>query len=73
MMEATKGIGHKYTKKATKDYFIFESWFSSNNSVESAMEVGYDLIGMVNKISKDYARRLFRSLQSIGQEVLTLC
>ena len=28
VMEATKGIGQKYRKEATKDCFIFDSWFS---------------------------------------------
>ena len=35
--ETTKGIGQKYRKGATKDCFIFESWFSSKKSEESVM------------------------------------
>ena len=37
IMEATKGIGQKYTKGATKDCFLFDSWFSSKKAEESAM------------------------------------
>ena len=53
IMEETKGIGQKYRKMAMKDCFIFEIWFSSKNLVETAMEVGAELIGMVktNQIS----------------------
>ena len=49
MKEATKGIGQKYIKGATKDCFIFGSWVSSKKSEEYAMEVGAELIGMVKK------------------------
>ena len=37
------------------------------------MEVGADLVGMVKKNPKEYARRPLMSLQRIDQEVLTLC
>ena len=52
MMEATKGVRQRYRKGATKDFFIFENWFSSNKSEEAAMGVVADLIGVVktNKI-----------------------
>ena len=32
MMEATKEIGQKYRKEATKDFFLFVSWLSSKKS-----------------------------------------
>ena len=32
MMEATKGIGQKQIKGSLKDFFLFDSWFSSKNS-----------------------------------------
>ena len=52
MAEATKMIGQKYRKGATKDCFIFDSWLSSKNSAESEMEVGSNLIGMVKTKTK---------------------
>ena len=30
MIAATKGVGQRDLKGATKDRFLFESWFSSN-------------------------------------------
>ena len=52
MMEATKGIGQKQIKGSLKDFFLFDSWFSSKNSEEYSMEVGANLIGMVKKNTK---------------------
>ena len=49
MMEKLKGIGQKYRKGAMKILFIFDSWFSSNKAAEAVMEVGDELIGMMNK------------------------
>ena len=42
--------------------FIFDSWFSSNNSEESAMEVGADLIGMVKKNTKGFCKETIDKL-----------
>ena len=47
MMEAKGGIGQRDKKGATKDCFIFDSNFSSTKSLESAMYVVADMIGMV--------------------------
>ena len=52
-MEATKGIGHNYTKEATNDCYLFVSWFFSQKAAESSMEVVAKLIGMVKKNTKD--------------------
>ena len=52
MMEATKGIGHRYIKGATKDCFIFDSWLSSKKSAEDDMGVGSDMIGMFKTNTK---------------------
>ena len=52
MSEATKGMGQKYRKGATNDCLIFDGWFSSKKAVESTMEVGSELIGMVKTNTK---------------------
>ena len=46
MMEAIKGIGQRDTKGDTKGCFIFDSWFFSKNTEESAIDVGAEIIGM---------------------------
>ena len=46
MTKATKGIGQRDVKGIHK-IFIFDSWFSSKKSEESAMDIGTDIIGMV--------------------------
>ena len=56
MMEATKGIGQKSIKVGKKDCFLFDSWFASKKSVESAMEVCAKLIGMVKKNTKGFCK-----------------
>ena len=52
MLEATKRIGQKYRKGVTKDFFLFDIWFSSQKLEEAMMEVGVDLIDMVNTNTK---------------------
>ena len=65
-MESTKGIGKKYRKGGTKDYFIFSSWFSSNKSKEAAMEVGSDLIGTVKTNTKGFCKDTIEKLTQDG-------
>ena len=60
--EATKGIGHRYRKGATKDFFLFNSWLYSNKSTESAMEVGANFIGTVKINKKYFSWRPFENL-----------
>ena len=55
-MEATEGIGQRDRKGATKDFFIFDSWFSSNKLSEAVMEVCAKLIGMAKKNTKVFCR-----------------
>ena len=62
MMEATKGIGQKSKKGGTKDCFLFDSWFSSNNSAEAAMELGTELIGMVKTNTKGFCKETIEKL-----------
>ena len=50
MAEATKGLYLRYVKGDTDNCFIFDSWFASNNSAESAMDVGVEIVGMVKPI-----------------------
>ena len=54
MAEATKGIGQKFRKGYTKDSLIFVSLFSSKKSIEATMEVGANLIVMVNTNTKRF-------------------
>ena len=54
IMEATRGIGQRDVKEATKDCFIFDSWFSSKNSLESAIDVGIDMVYMVKTNTKGF-------------------
>ena len=41
MTEATNGIGQEYIY-----FLIFDSWVSSKNLADSAMEVGAELVGI---------------------------
>ena len=70
-MEATKGIGQRSVKGYTKDFFLFDSWFSSKRSEEAAMSVGAEIICMVKTNQRDYVSIPLRILQSIGWEVVT--
>ena len=62
MTEATKGIGQNYRKGATKDCFIFNSWFSSKESTEAAMDIGAKLIGMVKTNTKLFCKDTIEKL-----------
>ena len=62
MMEATKGIVFRDIKGATKDCFIFESWFSSKKLAEAVMDVGADLIGMDKTNIKGFCREIIEKL-----------
>ena len=46
MMKYTKGLCQRGVKGATKDCFIFDSWFSSNKLEEAATYFGAENIGM---------------------------
>ena len=73
MNEETKGIGRRGIKGDTKDCFIFESCFSSNNLAEFTMDVGEYLIGKVKTNKKGSLRISLIILQRIGQYFLTSC
>ena len=62
MMEATKGIRHKYRKGTTEDCFIFGIFFSSKKSAEAVMEVGAVLIGMIKINVKGFCKETIESL-----------
>ena len=53
MTEITKGVCQNGIKGYTKDCFLFDSCFSSNNLEEAVMDVGTFLIGMVNTNTKE--------------------
>ena len=52
MTEITKGVCQNGIKGYTKDFFLFDSFFSSNNLEEAVMDVGTFLIGMVKTNTK---------------------
>ena len=62
IMQETKGIGQKYRKVATKDCFIFDSWFSLKKLSEAAMEFGAELIGTVKKNTKIFCQDTIEKL-----------
>ena len=62
MLEATKGIGQKYIKEATKDCFIFDNRFSSKKLEEATMEVGADLVGMIKANIKGFCKDIIDNL-----------
>ena len=63
MMESTKGIGQKYIEGVTKDFFLFDCWFSQKKAAEAAMEVGAELIGMVKKNTKGFCMESIEKLK----------
>ena len=65
-MESRKGIGQKYRKVGTKDYFIFASWFYSNKSEEAAMEVRSEFIGTAKKTTKGLCKDTIEKLTKDG-------
>ena len=71
--EATNGVGQRDIKGATKDCFLFDSWFSSKTFAEDAMDVGADMVFITKPIHKGSSRRPLISLQSTSQEVITSC
>ena len=54
IMEATKVVGQKYRRGATKDCLLFDSWFVSKKAEESVMKVGTKFIGIVNTYTKGF-------------------
>ena len=62
MAEATKGVGQRYRKGATKYCFLFESWLSSKKLLEASMEVGANLIGMVKIKTKGFCKDIIEKL-----------
>ena len=56
MTEATKGIGQRDIEGATKDCFIFGSWFFSKKLAEAVIDFGADMIGMVKNNTKGFCK-----------------
>ena len=52
--EETKGLGQRALKGSTKDYFLFDNWFSSKKTEEAAASIGFYLIGMVKTNTKEF-------------------
>ena len=57
----TNGLCQRGVKGATKDCFIFDSWFSLKILEGDAMGVGTDIIGMVKTNKKYHVRIPLRS------------
>ena len=55
-MEATKGLCMRGLKGATKDCFLFYSWFYFKETAEAAMDVGVDRVGMVKTNTKGFCK-----------------
>ena len=62
IMEATNGFGQRDAKGATKDCFLFGSFFSSKRSAEAVMDVGADMIGMVKTNTKGFCKNTIEKL-----------
>ena len=55
-METTEGLGQRDIKGATKECFLFDSWFSSKSFSEAAMDVGGDMVGMVKTDTNGFCK-----------------
>ena len=62
VMEETKGIGQKYKKGGSKDFFLFASWVASKKAAEASMELGAELIGMVKTNTKVFCKETIEKL-----------
>ena len=62
IMEATNGLGQRDAKGATKDCFLFGSFFPSKRSAEAVMDVGADMIGMVKTNTKGLCKETIENL-----------
>ena len=60
--EATRGIGQKGVKGVMKDIFLFESWFSSNNLAEFAINVAADMIGIAKTNTQVFCKETIQKL-----------
>ena len=56
IMEAKKGLGQRYVKGDMKDCFLFKIQFFSKKLAEYGMDVGTDIIGLVNKNTKLFSK-----------------
>ena len=54
LMEATKGLGRRYIKGATKYCLLFDNWFFSKRFKEDVLFVGADMVGMVETNTKRF-------------------
>ena len=52
---------------ATKDCFLFDSWFSSKKSKISAIDVGTDTMGMVKTNTKVFCKETIEKLANYWQ------
>ena len=73
MMEATEGIGQKSRKVGTKDCLLFDNWFDSKKTEESALEVDAKLIGMLKKNTKGLYKDNSKSFTKDWPGVFTSC
>ena len=56
IMEATKGLDHRYLKGATNDCFIFDSWFEPKSLEESTTDVSAHMVVMIKINTKGLSK-----------------
>ena len=62
LMEDAKGLGQRALERSTRDFFLFNSWFSSNKAADTASSIGVDLIGVVKNITKGFCKDTIEGL-----------
>ena len=55
-------MGQRDVKGATKDCFVFKSWFSSNNLAEFAINVAADMIGIAKTNTQVFCKETIQKL-----------
>ena len=55
-------MSKKSKKGGTKDFFLFDGWFSANKVAEATMELGAELIGMVKTNTKGLCKETIEKL-----------
>ena len=61
-MEDRKGLGKRYLEVSTRDFPLFDTWFSSRKEVEAAASIGVDFIRIVKMNTKVYCKATIEGL-----------
>ena len=54
LMEEEKGLDQRDLINSTRNYFLFDIWFSLRKAAEASASIGVDLIGMVKTNTKEF-------------------